>query len=176
MCIWRCHRYRSCREGDPEEDRREQGSKPPGLKEVDRRERSSKPPGLKEVDRREHSSKPPGLKEVDRRQCSKSPGLKEVDRREHSSTPPGLSKVAARDHTGYNRREPRQGRCRCKQTKAPEGSPSMPVNRKLGERGRRRIWQGTKPSHRYHNRQYATRLQAWRQQSSGCRVVRPPKH
>ncbi|KAI8506417.1 Cadherin-like and PC-esterase [Branchiostoma belcheri] len=153
--------YRSCREGDPEEDRREQGSKPPGLKEVDRRERSSKPPGLKEVDRREHSSKPPGLKEVDRRQCSKSPGLKEVDRREHSSTPPGLSKVAARDHTGYNCREPRQGRCRCKQTKAPEGSPSMPVNRKLGERGRRRTWQGTKPSHRYHNRVNGTPLKLY---------------
>ncbi|XP_019637783.1 PREDICTED: uncharacterized protein LOC109480076 [Branchiostoma belcheri] len=70
MCIWRCHRYRSCREGDLEEDRREQCSKPPGLREVDRRE-----------------------------QCSKSPGFKEVDRREQCSKP-GLSKVAARDHTG----------------------------------------------------------------------------
>ncbi|KAI8490862.1 hypothetical protein Bbelb_312810 [Branchiostoma belcheri] len=64
-------RYRSCREGDPEVDRREQCTKPPGLKKVDRREQFSKPPGLKEVDRREQCSKPPGLKEVDRReQCS----------------------------------------------------------------------------------------------------------
>ncbi|KAI8495242.1 transcription termination factor, RNA polymerase II [Branchiostoma belcheri] len=90
-------RYRSCREGDPEEDRQERCSKPMGLKEVDRREQCSKPPGLKEEDRREQCSKPLGLKEVDRRkQCSKSPGLKEVDRRKQCSKSPGL-KEAIRD-------------------------------------------------------------------------------